>query len=187
MFNYAIPETEQSQIGQSLVDYYNANVSEWRAGANNPNLPNAALIAQNIDDIERTISGYTEGRALNGTVDYTANLYTTYTFRGGALDGIGIGGGANFRGKNIIGNVRNQPFEYLYAKSYALATAHVSYSHRIGDRIRARYQINVSNLFNNRDVVFGGYSYVGALGDDFANGFRHQNPRRVMLTATFDF
>jgi hypothetical protein len=35
-------------------------------------------------------------------------------------------------------------------------------------------------------VVFGAYSFNAALGRDFPNAFRHQAPRRFMLTTTFD-
>ncbi len=129
----------------------------------------------------------TANLTLNGTPDYTANAYTTYSFRGGPLSGFAIGGGANFRGKQLIGNVNGRPFDYLYADSFVLATAHMSYSHRIGEKFRARYQLNVSNLFNNRDLVFTSYTNNSSLGGMVPNAFRHQNPRRFMLTATFDF
>lgn len=185
MFNYARPETEQAAIGAGLRSYYEANLAEWRAGANNPALPNAALIAQNIGDIERTLSGYTQGRRLNNTPDYTANAYTTYSFREAPLKGFAIGGGANFRGRQLIGNRQNQPFSYLYADPYFLVSSHVSYSHRLG-KVRTRYQVNVTNLLNDRDVVFSNYTNNAALGGEVPNAFRHQAPRRFMLTVTFD-
>jgi outer membrane receptor protein involved in Fe transport len=185
MFNYARPQTEQADIGAGLRAYYEANVAEWRAGAANPALPNAAAIAQNILDIERTIQGYTQGRRLNGTPDYTANAYTTYSFREGALKGFAVGGGANFRGRQLIGNRQGQPFDYLYSNSFVLVSSHVSYSHRIG-KVRTRYQLNVSNLLDDRDVVYSNYTFNAALGGEVPNAFRHQAPRRFMLTATFD-
>lgn len=185
MFNYARPETEQSNIGEGLRGYYDANIAEWRAGANNPAIPNSAAIAQNILDIESTLQGYTDGRRLNNTPDYTANAYTTYSFRDGWLKGFAVGGGANFRGRQLIGNRRNLPFDYLYSNSYVLVSSHVSFTHLLG-KVRTRYQLNVSNLLNDRDVVFTNYSFNAGLGTEVPNAFRHQAPRRFMLTVTFD-
>ncbi|MBE7539066.1 MAG: TonB-dependent receptor [Opitutaceae bacterium] len=185
MFNYARPETEQADIGIGLRTYYDANIAEWQAGATNPAIPNRAAIAQNILDIESTIQGYTQGRRLNNTPDYTANAYTTYSFREGMLKGFAIGGGANFRGRLVIGNRRSSPFEYVYSDPYVLVTSHVSYTHKIGG-VRTRYQLNVSNLLNDRDVVFTNYTFNAGLGTEVPNAFRHQAPRRFMLTVTFD-
>ena len=161
-------------------------VAEWRAGAANPALPNVARIAQNISDIERTIQGYTQGRTLNNTVDYTANLYTSYSFREGVLRGLSAGAGANFRGKTLIGNVNQQPFNYLYADAFKIVSAHLSYPYRFGG-VRARFQVNVNNLLDEDGLIFTSYSFNSALARDFRNNYRYQTPRRFAFTATFDF
>lgn len=115
MLNYSLPKTEQADIGPGLRAYVAANRAAWEAGASNPALPNRARIATNIGDIDRKISGYAEGRTLNNTVERIGNIYTTYSFREGRLKGFSVGGGANYRGKQVVGNVTNQPFTYLYA------------------------------------------------------------------------
>jgi outer membrane receptor for ferric coprogen and ferric-rhodotorulic acid len=186
MFNYSLPETQQADIGPGLRGYYDANIATWRAGAANSSLPNAARIATNIGDIERTIQGYTEGRTLNGTVEYIANIYSTYSFREGRLKGFAVGAGANFRGDQVIGNVNGKPFDYLYANSYMLLTAHTSYERRFG-KIRARFQLNVANLLDEQDVVYTSYATNAAAGGDVPNAFRYQTPRKYSLTATFSF
>ncbi len=61
----------------------------------------------------------------------------------------------------------------------------MSYSHRIG-KIRTRYQLNISNLLDDRDVVFNTCTFNAAPGTDVPNAFRHQASRRIMLTVTFD-
>ena len=95
MFNYSIPKTQQADIGPGLRGYAATHLATWQAGGNNPALPNTARVRQNITDINNIIGGYTQGRTLNGTVDYTANTYTTYVFREGHLKDFALGAGAN--------------------------------------------------------------------------------------------
>ncbi len=186
MANYARPETEQVDIGPGLRAYYAAHVEQWRAGGADPSLPNAARIRQNIVDIENTISGYTQGRTLNGTVDYTANVYATYAIRDGGLKGLALGAGANFRGQRVVGNVNGQPFNLLYGDAYALVSAHATYERRFG-RVRARFQLNVSNLLDEDRIIHSGYTFNTALGRDLPNNFNYLPPRRLALTGTFEF
>lgn len=54
MFNYAVPKTQQTDIGPGLRTCYGADLATWRAGASNPALPNVTRIAQDITDTERT-------------------------------------------------------------------------------------------------------------------------------------
>lgn len=186
MLNYALPETEQGDIGPGLRGYVATHLATWQAGAANPNLPNRARIETNINDINRTIQGYTQGRTLNNTVKYTGNVYTTYSFREGPLKGFAIGGGANFRGKQLVGNVNNSPFDYLYTPSYVLVSGHMGYELPF-KKVRTRLQLNVSNLFNEQDVVFTSYIFNAAAGGDVPQNFRYQTPRRYSLSATFRF
>ncbi len=184
MLNYSLPDTEQINIGAGLRGYYSNNVAEWRAAAGDPSLPDAAVVASNLATIERTIQGYEEGRKIKNTVDYIANIYTTYAFRDGFMKGISVGGGANIRGKAVIGNKASGAFDYLYAGAYEIYTAHVSYEHRFR-KVRARFQLNVANLFGNEDLRYLTYARSG--GIDYANTFAYNIPRRFTFTATFNF
>lgn len=184
MLNYALPKTEQINIGAGLRGYYADHIDAWRAAANDPSLPDAATIAARIATIERTIQGYEEGRAINRTEDYNANIYTTYTFHDGFLKGIGVGGGANFHGKSIIGNTPASAFDYLYSSAYEVYTAHASYSCRIG-KVRARFQLNVSNLFDYDGLRYLTYARTG--GIDYPNTFTYIPPRRFTFTTTLTF
>lgn len=186
MLNYSLPKTEQADIGPGLRAYVATHMATWQAGAANPGLPNAARVNTNINDINRIISGYTEGRTLNNTVEKIGNIYTTYSFRDGRLRGLSVGGGANYRGKQVVGNRANQPFNYLYANAYTLVSAHTSYELRFG-KFRTRLQLNVSNLLDEDDVVYIAYTANAAAGGDVPNTFRYQAPRKYSLTATFNF
>lgn len=184
MLNYSLPKTEQVDIGAGLRGYYAANIDEWRAAANNPNLPEAATVAANAAVIERTIQGYEEGRTINNTFDYIANIYTTYSFRDGHLKGFAVGGGANFRGQSVIGNSAASAFDYLHSDSYQVYTAHLSYERRFGD-VRARFQLNVANLLDNDSLRYLSYARTG--GIDYPNTFGYIPPRRYTVSASFNF
>lgn len=186
MLNYSLPRTQQADIGPGLRAYAATHLATWQAGGNDPTLPNAARIRQNITDINNIIGGYTQGRTLNNTVKYTANVYSTYAFREGRLKGFSFGGGANFRGKQVVGNANGQPFNYRYANAYALVSTHASYDLRLG-KVRTRLQLNVSNLLDEQDVIYMAYSFNAAAGGDVPNTFRYQTPRKYSLTATFTF
>ena len=186
MVNYSLPKTQQADIGPGLRAYVAQHMATWQAGAANPGLPNAARITTNIGDLNRIISGYTEGRTLNGTVEKIGNIYTTYSFREGRLKGLSIGGGANYRGRQVVGNRANQPFSYLYANPYTMVSAHTSYELRLG-KIRPRLQLNVSNLLDEMDVIYTAYTSNAIAGGDVPNTFRYQTPRRYSLSATFNF
>jgi outer membrane receptor protein involved in Fe transport len=186
MLNYSLPKTQQADIGPGLRAYVAQHLATWQAGAATPGLPNAARVNTNINDINRVISGYTEGRTLNGTVEKIGNIYTTYSFREGRLKGFSLGGGANYRGKQVVGNVANQPFNYLHANPYTIVSAHTSYDLRLG-KTRTRLQLNVGNLLDEDDVVYSAFTSNAAAGGDVPNTFRYQTPRKYSLTATFNF
>ncbi len=187
MLNYSLPKTQQADIGPGLRAYVAQHLATWQAGAANPAIPNFARVATNIGDLNRIISGYTEGRTLNNTVEKIANIYTTYSFREGRLKGFSLGGGANYRGKQVIGNIANQPFNYLHANPYTLVSAHTSYDLRLGKKIRTRLQLNVSNLLDEQDVVYTAFTSNAAAGGDVPNTFRYQTPRKYSLSATLNF
>ncbi|HEY0943914.1 MAG TPA: TonB-dependent receptor, partial [Opitutaceae bacterium] len=146
MANLSFPETEQIDLYPGFRGYVAQHLATWQAGANDPANANRLQIQSDIDAIQSTLGSLAEGRALNNTYDYTVNVYTTYEFRDGPLKGLSVGGGANARGGSVIGNRPGDPFAYVYSQDYYVASAHLAYDHRLTSRVRARYQINVSNL-----------------------------------------
>jgi len=86
----------------------------------------------------------------------------------------------------VVGNRANQPFNYLYANPYTLVSAHSSYELRFR-KVRARLQLNVSNLLDESDVVYIAYTSNAAAGGDVPNTFRYQTPRKYSLSATLNF
>lgn len=191
-FNLALPETEAINLQPGLIWYVSEHLATWQAGANDAGNPNRVQIQTDIDAIQSTIAQLTPGTTLNHTYKYTSNIYGTYTFTDGALRGLGIGAGANLRGRNKVGNSQASAYEYLYADSYMVANAHISYRKRFG-RFNVRFQVNVYNVFDNDELVVTSYGDYreGGLSSNPAirvpNNFRYLDPRRFTFSTTIDF
>ena len=194
-FNYAIPKASAVNLRPDLRAYVAQNLATWQAAANNANNPNRAQIQTDINTIQSDINGLTPGTQFNGTYKYTSNIYATYTLPGNWRN-LSIGGGANIRGKQKVGNVQlpaNQPYSYLYANSYYLVSAHAAYRHRFSDKLTARFQLNISNLLDNDDLQvrnFGTYRPGNIASNPLVqipNQVTIPDPRKFTLSATFDF
>ncbi len=189
LFNVAFPKAEQIDGFATTIAYFNANVATWRSGAAAQTDPAIATrINNNIATIENRIASFAQGRDLNGAYDYTANLYTNYTFNAGRLKGLGIGGGVQMRGERLITNRPGDAFDYVYADSYYLVTGSLSYRLRLWDN-PLRLQLNVSNLFDKELVQptrFSNYT-VNGVTQYVADRYYIQPPRRFTLTATYEF
>lgn len=189
LFNLGLPKTEQIDGLYATRAYFNTHVAAWRAGAAATADPTVRTrILTNIADIENRINGFEAGRALNDTVDYTANIFTNYAFKQGRLKGLTVGGGVNFRGKRVTTNYPNRPFDYIYANAYQSVTLTAGYSTKLFNRT-ARFQLNVSNLFDEDFQRYRGYtSYtVNGVAAFVGNGYLLQAPRRITLTTTVRF
>ena len=178
LFNISFPETA---VVEGLIDtraYYEANVDEWRAAAADIEAGGDPARANNIrtriDRIEEAIESVETGRRLDNSFRYTANFFTRYYFTEGIAEGFSVGGGMNFRGRRLVGNEPGDPFAYIYASGYSLATLLIGYDREIGNGLLS-LQLNVNNLFD-REIVRP------------ANlGFVTQDPRQFLLTARYRF
>lgn len=188
ILNVAIPETFQNNSLPGQRAYVEANLAAWQAAAQDANLTPAArsTISSNITTVLNGIQGTNDGRANNGTMKYRANAYTTYTFNQGQLKGFAVGGGAQLFGRQVIGNVAGQPFDYIYGDERLIATAHLSYAGKF-NKVRYRVQLNATNLLNNRDLIYTNVVRPTGLTYDVRNSYHYQEPRRLILSTTFDF
>lgn len=195
MFNIAFPDTEQTNGFSDTRAYVTENIDFWQAeifrlestGDLSDSL-NADLASNNLQTIQGRIGGFAEGRRINDTLRYTANLFSRYYFNDGKLDGFSIGGGANLRGRRVVGNRPGDAFDYVYADSYILITAVLGYERQLKDGTLS-FQLNISNLFDKEIVRPYRYNSYVSNGQAFfvPDQFNVQDPRRVMLTASYRF
>lgn len=210
--NHARPEATIIQQRPGQQAYLAANLPEWERGlaalaAAGSTLANS--VRNDIQTVRNTVEGIAKGATNNSTFRHSTNFYATYTVGTGPAKGLNIGAGGNHRGTRKIGNrdarlkfsttsptaaqIREAAFDYLYAPATFEATMHASYDYRFSPKVRARFQLNVSNLLDTRDLVITGYGTYneGGLGANplrqTDNGFYYINPRKWTLSATFNF
>jgi outer membrane receptor for monomeric catechols len=144
----------------------------------------ASNIRTRLANINNRLSSAADGRDRNGKFKWRANVFGTYSFKTEWLKNVSVGGGANFYGKQLIGNPTNNPFAYIYAKEYYILTATASYRFKLRN-IPTTFAVNISNLLDYDDPI---YSSVGVYqGFVYRNGFRYVDPRRATFTATLKF
>jgi outer membrane receptor for ferric coprogen and ferric-rhodotorulic acid len=176
----ALPRNKISNAYPSSRRYLEANRAEWEAALEIVPPSAAALIESNMTTfINRNVLAGTEGRKINGSLKWTANLFTTYSFDRGFLKGFQFGGGANFYGDRLIGNEADRPFDYIYSKSYTIASAMLRYDFKI-KKMRFETQLNVSNLLDNDDPIFTNVLIYG--GRAYRNNYYYIPAREVMFS-----
>jgi hypothetical protein len=90
-------------------------------------------------------------------------------------------------------------WDYLYAPVTYVQTAGLSYTHRYG-KTQVRYQLNIDNLTNNDNPIWGrngatgGYTtlaenllYPGSPRMQILNNFTQYDPRKFTFTVTVNY
>lgn len=207
--NYARPETSIIESRPGLQGYVAANLAEWTAAGNNAALAGAAQIRNDITTLNNVVAGIAKGATQNNTYRQMGNVYGTYAFNRGTLKGLDVGLGGNYRGERKIGSrdarllfntaaataaqSREAAFSYLYAPSTFEASIHAAYRYKLAGKWPVRFQLNISNLLDNQDLVYVNYAVynVGGIATNqlvqTKGGFYYLNPRKITLSTEFSF
>jgi outer membrane receptor for ferric coprogen and ferric-rhodotorulic acid len=120
-----------------------------------------------------------------GLVRYTANLFANYTFLDDALKGYSIGAGVAKTGRQYLTSIDGQKW---YSSSRVTANAVLAYETTFG-RVRARFALNIDNVFNKRDPIITSYdgAWKDGAGRPIPNGYYFQTPRTFRFWARFTF
>ncbi len=235
--NYSHPLVYQIFESRDRRAFLAANLAQFRAGAsanagqvvNGRTIQDPAVIIQSLTNIENSLNGTAPGTLQNDLERHRINVAGSYRFTDGTFKGLGLSGGVNYRGHkkvgsrdarlkyNIPGTVVDVPaaqlaeasFDYLWVDPTWTAVAGVNYTRRFG-KYQARFQINITNLLDNDDPQWNGYSVINA--GTFQNlpnaatdngraltvaggnprmqvrsGFTQLEPRKISLTTTVSF
>lgn len=133
-----------------------------------------------------------DGRANPNVRKWRANLVSSYDFRAGLLKNFGVGGAVRWRDRAAIGfaNTRgpdgtiiadiNRPY---FDKGLKDFDGWISYRAKLWqDKVRARFQVNVRNVLNTRDLL-----PQVALADGSVGLYTIQAPRQIIFSADFEF
>jgi outer membrane receptor for ferric coprogen and ferric-rhodotorulic acid len=123
------------------------------------------------------------------------SLFTAYDFRTGKLEGFTIGGGWRWRSANIIGS--NSKGDEIRGKELSAADLMLGYSVKLR-RLpgRLRFQVNISNLFNQDDIVPSRIAFSATAPDGYilpgGRGIAYTRydlvqPREFRFTTTYSF
>jgi outer membrane receptor for ferric coprogen and ferric-rhodotorulic acid len=190
-FNFSHTRTRESDLFTTIRAYHAANRATFAAQAARP-VDTVAFtgarptVGENLAAIDSQIVAdtSTEGQSPRRHRENTANVFTNYRFEGGALAGVSVGLGAQYRGGAVVGyTAAGAP---VVSSSYTLANAMLSYERRIlGGRCRWRVQLNIDNLFDfdTPQPIDSGFDATGRLV-----ALRMlMTPRRFALTQTVSF
>jgi outer membrane receptor protein involved in Fe transport len=179
-------------------------VAKWvelggKAPAANPSTlttSTGATIAQEVFDLVEAFNDEREQQIKRwGVRPHKISLFTAYDFRTGRLEGFTIGGGYRWRSANIIGS--NSKGDEISGKELAAADAMIGYALKL-KRLpgRFRFQVNVSNLFDQSDIVPSriatsatapdGYMLPGGRGIAYGR-YDLVQPREYRFTTTYSF
>jgi outer membrane receptor protein involved in Fe transport len=158
------------------------------------------------------IASLASNQKLNRLTEVTGNLYTDYRFSIGKLKGLRVGGGVNYRGRQVIGTrgadtIRDPaspsaaiddpsvgPLDYVYAKPYATAVLSFNYLYRINKNYTIGLDLKIDNLFDYDQPLFVNTILRPVNGDltnpgrvATPNRFSWVTPRNYTLSATLKF
>lgn len=194
--------SETKQVTSSIQPrngaYVEANRATWMrsgstpaviVGGSVPTIDSATGQPSTIDTALRIIDGLyagfrqAEGQSRRQLRRYNGNFFTTYSFRSDSpwLRDVTVGGGANYRGKAVVGYDTTRNNTPLYGPDYTLWNVMLSRSFRLNDRMRLRLQLNVDNLLDEDDPI--------VVDADQVRAYRVilQTPRRWSVTSTISF
>lgn len=230
--NYSHPRTYLVSESEARKAYVAANRAEWEAGANASGgqivngrvILNPVAIRTALTNIDNSLNGLTTGTLENNAVNHRINANAGYTFREGALKGLGVVAGVQYRGhgKNGSRDARikfglpdsatpttaqntEAAFDYMWTPPSwkSTVTAGANYTRRFG-KYNYRFQLNITNLLDNLDPIWGrsgptgngGSAYL-TVGQNalFAGNARQQilasfvnpDPRKFTFTTTVSF
>ncbi|MBL9219376.1 MAG: hypothetical protein JNG82_12850 [Opitutaceae bacterium] len=224
-FNAAIPRAYQTSNAKKFTAYMVANDTSLRQllAATNVTIDSnnfasttnadAASAAAGWNYLQTQLSNNVQGDQLQTNLNYyTANLFTDYRFRLGVLNGFRVGGGVNFRGKQVIGyrgadtivdpsnasNAIDNPnvsaFDVVTADAYNLVTLTLGYQLRLKKKLKANLGLTVTNLLDYDKPIYYRTLQRPVDGnlrsparEETPSFYRYINPRAYTFTASFDF
>jgi hypothetical protein len=167
-----------------------ANPATLATGANN------VTVAQEIFNLTDALN---DEKLLQekrwGVRPHKVSFFSAYDFKEGWLKGFTVGGGWRWRSANVIGS--DSSGREISGKVIQAADAMMAYSTKIkGLPGRARFQVNVANLFDETDIIPvrlstsdanpDGFSLPGGRGKAYSR-YDLVAPREIRFTTTYSF
>ncbi|HRE83250.1 MAG TPA: TonB-dependent receptor [Opitutaceae bacterium] len=231
MFNGALPRATESDANQESLAFWNEKKETLRLivqDAGGSFVGDVATFTgvpppgQSVTEGQNAVNAWNDNvvqfaslvnnQKLDRLTEATANLYTDYQFARGPLKGLRVGGGINYRGKQVIGNrggdtIRDPsnpngaiddpkvgPFDYVYTDPYTVGTVTLNYNFRLKRKYNIVLNLKVDNLFDYDQPLYYN-SVLRPMNGDLTNPARVATPARYswvtprsyVFTTTFKF
>ena len=186
--NYAIVDAVEENLFLEWVAWHGKNV-EYLSKFNTAGIVTSAgrTIPEEVDFYLLNLSDFTEndGGTKMGSRRHKVSLFNRYNFSSGWLNGAYIGGGYRYQSKMFTGKDPRDG-SAIMAPSFWNADLMAGYTVRgLGKGRRLSFQVNVFNLFDDRDPLITRYQFIGS--ERFIFRTVPQAPRTWRFTTNFDF
>lgn len=195
-----------SDIGRAWIRYIEERAPIWEPHAALLDLSSnnsTTTVGSTYLGILQTLNqmAQADGQRVEQGREWRVNFVTRYNFTEGRLKGLHVGGGYRWRSKNVLGyrlELVDNAFPFagaptqlevpaldspIYGDALVNVDAFVGYSRKLGEKVRWKIQLNVRNLFDDRDPVY----QRANLHDGFVTRYAVPEPRSFILTNTFTF
>jgi iron complex outermembrane recepter protein len=145
-------------------------------------------IAEAEEDLETTRLQQEQGF---GNRRHKATFWTRYTVDSGMLKGLSVGGGWRYQSANVTG-INLVTREVYHGNATSLFDLMLSYRTkgifgRWGERLGVTYQLNVTNLFDDRTIFIAKTATDQVTNQPYTVAAMRQPPRMATLTMRFAF
>jgi outer membrane receptor protein involved in Fe transport len=198
-----------AKVGREMNDYWNSRLPVWTTARDDDGrlwwntIPALGGDTPETAYYNNLLSPYlfgvaNEGKPRTQVRKYRWNTITNYSFTDGWLKNFHVGGGVRWEDKASIGFygkapstlpgsfrgviLELDPSRPIYDKARFYFDASIGYRMRFGgEKVRMNLQLNVRDVFEN-----GRLQPVGANPDGSIYAYRIVDPRRFILSASFD-
>lgn len=168
----------------------------------------------NLQNSLKNLATQSTPQKVRALRNYTAKLYARYRFVDGPLTGLALGFGANYMGRQIIGNRAADsitvypagsttpkaadnpavgPTTYVYTPAFTLYNLTASYEWRLRSGRALLFNLTVNNLLDYDKPVFTGAGQVPAENPSLPSrttvplAYYYTTPRSFVLSTTLKF
>jgi outer membrane receptor protein involved in Fe transport len=186
--NYAIIDAVEENLFREWVAWHGKNVA-YLSKFNTAGIVTSAgrTIPEEVDFYLLNLADFTEndGGTKMGSRRHKVSLFNRYTFSSGWLNGAYVGGGYRYQSKMFTGKDPRDG-SAIMAPSFWNADLMAGYTVRgLGKGRRLSFQVNVFNLFDEREPLITRYQFIGS--ERFVFRTVPQAPRTWRFTTNFDF
>jgi hypothetical protein len=127
-----------------------------------------------------------DGGTKLGNRKHKASVFTRFNFDSGPLRGLYVGGGYRYQSKMYTGLESELNRREVWAPAMGEADVMAGYSVRgLSKNRRLSFQVNVMNVFNERDPIVTRYSF--ATGERLVLGMKPRDPLTWRFTTNLEF